>query len=126
VHGSPGRGSWASAWIPVGFWILVIFTLSSIPDLAPPDVGLPLMDKLAHLGEYAVLGGLWARARGARTGIVLATGALFGAAVGGLDELYQSTVPGREVDGLDVVADTCGAAVGAFAFSRARAAVPRP
>jgi VanZ family protein len=124
VRGSPGRRSRAAAWIPVGLWILVIFGLSSIPDLGPPQVGLPLLDKLCHAGEYGVLGWLWSRARGASGFAAFVSGALVGLGVGILDESYQSRVPGRDTDALDVAADTIGAAAGALAWRWRRAVTP--
>ena len=60
---SSGPGSWRSAWLPVGVWLLVIFGASTIPNLQVPEVGLRVTDKFAHLGEYGVLGLLFARAR---------------------------------------------------------------
>jgi VanZ family protein len=115
----PGRTSWRSAWLPVACWLAVIFGLSSIPDLGPPDVGLPMADKLAHLGEYGVLGALFARALPGRWGPVraLLVGLLLGAVVGTLDEAYQSGTPGRDVSGFDTLADALGAAVGCLVGS---------
>lgn len=114
----PGRTSRRSAWWPFVAWIAVVFALSSIPDLGPPDVGLPMTDKLAHLGEYGILGMLFTRGRAAtesrRRSMLLA--AIAGAVVGSLDETYQSGTPGREVSALDVVADTVGAACGALVW----------
>jgi len=53
----------ASTWLPVLAWAALIFALSSVPSLS---TGLGLWDlvlrKLAHAGEYAVLGALLARA----------------------------------------------------------------
>ena len=119
VRGSRDRRSWVSAWIPFGLWVAVIFTLSSIPDPSPPAVDLPWVDKVAHLVVYGTLGALWARARGAG-GARLAAGAVLGIVVGLADEAYQSTVPGRAVDALDVVADTAGAAVGTWVWQHRR------
>jgi len=46
-------------WLPVLVWAALIFALSSVPDLG---TGLGTWDlvlrKLAHTGEYAVLGAL--------------------------------------------------------------------
>jgi VanZ family protein len=115
-----GRTSWRSAWLPVAFWLAVIVVLSSIPNLSPPDVGAPLSDKLAHLGEYGILGILLGRAgerRAGRSGFrTVVFGALTGLVVGTLDELYQRTTPGREVSALDTVADVIGASLGALVW----------
>ena len=76
----PGRTSWRSAWLPLAFWVTVIFGLSSIPDLSPPQVGIPMTDKLAHFGEYGILGALFTRARSGRRGTArsLLTGLFLG------------------------------------------------
>jgi VanZ family protein len=108
-----------SAWIPFGLWIAVIFAVSSIPDPSPPAVQVPFLDKAAHLGVYGILGALWARARGAR-GARSVAGAAVGIVIGLADEAYQSTVPGRAVDALDVVADGAGAGLGAWVWQRRR------
>ena len=114
----PGRTSWRSAWLPFACWIAVIFGLSSIPDWSPPQVGFPMTDKLAHLGEYGVLGALWARARSGQRGTVrtLLSGLIPGSVVGALDEAYQSGTPGRQVSAFDALADAIGAAGGGLAW----------
>ncbi len=53
----------------------------------------------------------------ARKRRALWTGLAVGMLVGLLDELYQSTVPGREPDALDAAADTLGVVLGALAWS---------
>lgn len=114
----PGLGARSSTWLPFVLWLVVVFGMSSIPDLSPPDVGLPLPDKIAHLGEYAVLGALFTRARGGRRGVgwTMLAGLLLGAVVGAVDEAYQSHTPGREVSAFDALADALGAALGALAW----------
>ena len=103
-------------WLPAAAWLIVIFGLSSIPDHGPPRFQLVGFDKLAHLAEYAVLGFLVARAVSPGRAAVWAVlaGLLAGILVGSLDETYQRTVPGRDVDVLDVVADAVGARVGGW------------
>jgi VanZ family protein len=115
-----GRGSALGAWLPFGIWLAVIFGLSSLPNLRPPEVGLPLADKLAHLGEYAILGALFGRARrgGGSPARALLAGALLGAVIGTLDELYQRGTPGRQSGPADALADTLGAALGCWVQSR--------
>ena len=108
-------GSWRSPWLYLGLWIAFVFGVSSIPDLKPPGPGVPGIDKLFHAGEYAVLGWLWGRARRRRW--AAAQAALLGAIVGGLDELYQGGVAGRERDALDVGADVLGTVLGCLAWS---------
>jgi VanZ family protein len=79
-----------------------------------------MTDKLAHFGEYGVLGALFARARPGRRsgGHTLLAGFLLGSAVGTLDEAYQSSTPGRQVSVLDGLADAIGAAAGSIAWMR--------
>jgi VanZ family protein len=117
------RTVWRWPWLPFGFWILVIITLSSIPYLGPPDVGIPWADKICHLGEYGILGILFARAglRNASTKRTLWVGALLGLVIGSLDENYQRHTPGRDVSALDATADTIGALLGALLWRLASA-----
>ena len=112
-----------SAWLPVATYAALIFTLSSIPALAPPS-DLAYSDKIAHFIEYALLGGLLARAWGRTLAfdrrarrILFALAA--GVAVGGLDELFQGTV-GRNRSLADWSTDTAGVAFGVLldAWSR--------
>jgi VanZ family protein len=115
-------GRWGMAvqrlvrWLPAAAWLIVIFGLSSIPDQGPPRFDVVGLDKLAHLTEYAVLGFLVARAVSPGRAAVWAVlaGLLAGVLIGSLDETYQRTVPGRDVDALDVVADAVGASVGGW------------
>jgi VanZ family protein len=105
----------------------VIFWLSSQPNPLP---FLPRSifshDKLLHMLEYAVLGGLLRAALAGfglpgRRGLLLALalGSLYGAT----DEWHQAFVPNRECDVFDWLADSTGAVVGAAlasAFLRRR------
>ena len=96
------------AWAPVLLWAGLIFGLSSVPDLG---TGLGTWDivlrKLAHFGEYAVLGLLLGRALGREP-----LAALAGAAYAATDELHQHFVPGRRAAFRDVAIDTAGVLVG--------------
>lgn len=93
-----------------------IFYLSSLSSIRGPN--FPGADKVAHLGIYAALGFLCARAlfgyghvRAARLG-----GALLAAAYGATDELHQLFVPGRSAEWLDLLADAVGAVLGASLY----------
>ncbi len=107
------------AWAPALLYAALIFTLSSLSrpqDLVPP--ALLSFDKLLHLAEYAVLGGLLSRALGAAVrppsrafALALLLGALYGAS----DELHQAFVPGRDASPFDWSADAAGTALGAGA-----------
>jgi len=116
VQATSARPSGRQGWIGFGLWIAVILGMSSIPNLGPPDVGLPWADKVCHLGEYGVLGWLFARARGAGASSARRAlwGGILGACMGAIDENYQRLTPGRDVSALDAAADIAGAALGAF------------
>jgi VanZ family protein len=96
----------------------LIFGLSSISQ-TPAFVGG--VDKYLHATLYAGLGALIVRAlaggwrRPMTLGIVVGTIAI-AAAYGVSDEFHQSFVPRRSVEAMDVVADTVGASVAAFAL----------
>jgi VanZ family protein len=103
-------------WAPVLLWAAVIFALSSLSDLG---TGLGTWDlvlrKIAHAGEFAVLGALLLRAL--REDVpALALGIAYAAT----DELHQHFVPGRVGSPLDVVIDAVGVAIGVTAWRRFR------
>jgi VanZ family protein len=102
----------AARWLPVVLWAGVIFALSSVPSL---DSGLawdyPLR-KLAHAGEYAVLGALLARAVAEQAAFRL------GIAYAVTDELHQAFVPGRAGTLLDLGIDSVGVLLGILALRR--------
>ena len=103
-------------WAPVVVWAAVIFAFSSVPDLG---TGLGAWDlvgrKIAHAGEYAILGALLFRAldHGARS---LVAGSLYAVT----DEVHQSFVEGRVGSPLDWGIDTVGVAVGVALLARRR------
>ena len=116
----------AAALAPAAAYAALIFVLSSFsqPLAFAPDE-LLAHDKLLHLLEYALLGGLLARGlrvAGVRAGAAFAIGLAVASAFGATDEVHQAFVPGRTADVLDWVADTLGgaigAAIGAFALRR--------
>jgi VanZ family protein len=101
-------------WAPVVLWAAVIFAFSSVPDLG---TGLGTWDlilrKIAHAGEFAVLGALLQRAlRDERA--ALATGVAYAIS----DEVHQIFVPGRVGSPLDVAIDSVGVAVGVLLWRR--------
>jgi VanZ family protein len=105
-------------WVPVGVYIAIIFTLSSIPNLRTP-VGVTNADKAAHFLEYGLFGLLMYRAarltwshRNAVIPFLLTV--LVGLGVALCDELYQGTVPGRQKSATDAVADLIGVTVAAL------------
>jgi VanZ family protein len=106
----------ATLWVPVVLYMIGIFGLSSLSVTPRLPTGA---DKGAHALLYLGLGLLLARAlsRGHRRSVTLGTALLvtaIAALYGISDEFHQSFVPPRQVEGLDVVADTIGAAAAAF------------
>ena len=99
-------------WLPVAVWAALIFALSSVPDLG---TGLGTWDlvlrKLAHTGEYAVLGALLLRAL--RRPLPAAGLAIAYAASA---EVHQSFVAGRQGRPLDVLIDAAGVLAGVLLY----------
>ena len=97
-------------WLPVLAYVVLIFTLSSIPDLAPPKT-ISHLDKLAHFLEYSVMGLLLARAFSSiRSGRMLQWAGLSvvtGGGIAAMDEVYQGTV-GRHQSTADWIFDSLG------------------
>lgn len=101
-------------WGPVIAYMAVIFLGSSASTL--PDLPGGISDKIAHAGEYAVLGFVLVRALAGKRWLSLtapyAIAAVALAALYGMsDEFHQSFVPHRDVELGDVIADTAGAFV---------------
>lgn len=102
-----------SRWLPLAAWVVLIFGLSSIPGLSTEDVDLPRwFDKIVHGIEYAILAILIYRGFGyghvRPRWITVVIAVATGAGLAALDELYQSTVPGRDSNVLDFAADMVG------------------
>ncbi len=109
-----------SAWLPVVLYAALIIGASSIPSDRMPLPELWSYDKLLHAVEYFMLGALVARAfvigpPRLSPALAFAVAVIAGAAFGGLDELYQSTTPGRFATPWDALADAVGASFGALA-----------
>ena len=102
-------------WGPVIAWAAVIFAFSSVSNLS---TGLGTWDlvlrKLAHLTEYAILGGLAYRAAG-RVWVAVAFGSLYAVT----DELHQAFVEGRVASPVDWALDTVGVVAGVLLVARA-------
>ena len=101
-------------WAPVVLWAALIFRLSSVTDLG---TGLGTWDlvlrKIAHAGEYAVLGALLLRAlRDELPALSL------GIAYAVSDEVHQHFVEGRVGAPLDVLIDSAGVAIGVVLWRR--------
>ena len=99
-------------WLPVLAYVGLIFVLSSQPGLKPP-FKFEMSDKVAHICEYGGLGVLLARAlttmpRFRSTLVAGLVAVVIGSSIGATDELYQYTVPNRDSDVRDWMADTLG------------------
>ncbi len=98
---------------PAIFYALLIFTVSSIPHLNPPNLHFKFQDKLFHFLEYGIFAGLLGRAFFHQSNpwvkrnsfwLILVLGVLY--AMG--DESYQKTVQGRSSEISDFLADAAG------------------
>ncbi len=94
-------------------YMLLILIGSSIPGSRIPDSRLFANDKLLHLIEYFLLGYFAAKGIGKRSfqGFLLSVSICL--LMAGLDEFYQSFIPGRSPDILDFLADNIGIWLGA-------------
>ena len=108
-------------WVPLVAWFLVIHNLSATPAEDLPRVGIPYADKIFHMVEYFILGVLLIRAFDKSDfKVSLAKLAVLAIIIsmcyGGLDELYQRSVPDRSCDLFDFIADCVGALTGIFLY----------
>jgi VanZ family protein len=106
---------------PAIAWVILLFGLSSIPDLSPPLKIWKWEDKIDHTLAYLPLGWFLMRAfawngRNMRKAfwLTLMIGTLYGIS----DEIHQYFVPGRDMNWLDAVADTIGIALGGWLYER--------
>jgi VanZ family protein len=108
-------------WVPLVAWLLVIHNLSATPSTEMPTIDIPHADKIFHVVEYFVLGILLIRAFD-KSGFNVSLAKLTVLAIiialcyGVLDELYQRSIPGRECDIFDFIADSAGAIIGIFLY----------
>jgi VanZ family protein len=107
-------------WLPVLAYVTVIFALSSQAYL-PSPIRFTYGDKVAHLGEYLVLGLLLVRAMRASLRVsrplfaaMIAIGLVV--IVGASDEFLQSFIPGRTCDVFDLLADMVGGAIAQLVY----------
>lgn len=98
---------------PAIFYAILIFAISSIPYFHPPNLHIPLQDKLFHFLEYSIFALFLYRALSNSSNtfltrnvwwLTLSLGILY--ALG--DESYQKTVLGRSSEFYDFVADSLG------------------
>jgi VanZ family protein len=99
-------------------YLVMILIASSIPGRVIPELKIFSWDKLLHMAEYTILGFL-----AARSVPRVSVGWLFVVIVGGLlfaglDETYQSFIPGRDANPYDAIADGIGVIFGTFLSAR--------
>lgn len=104
-------------WLPVILYCLLIFIQSSYP-VSQSLPAIPHMDKLAHIGAYALLGFLFFRAFQSTSiwksaVLIVILSALASSMLGISDEIHQHFVPSRTADIVDVLADVAGSFLGA-------------
>jgi VanZ family protein len=111
-------------WIPVAGYMAMIFAISSISN--PPAIATAPSDKALHFLLYSGLGALVVRALAGGFGrpvtlrtVVLAV--LVSALYGATDEVHQHFVPPRQMEALDLAADSIGAAASALVLYAAQA-----
>ena len=111
-------------FLPMTAVMGLIFLLSHTPgDSLPP--ALPGLDKVCHAIAYGTLAASCLYAlhpvRGKTSFFRLGAAVVFFCFLYGLtDEFHQSFIPGRSPSGLDIVADTAGAALVVFIRHRWR------
>jgi VanZ family protein len=106
VHCAAARRRWRI--VSVGL-LLAVVALAVMPQ--PPTALSTGWDKMNHALAFCALGFAWRLAfpAGWRQGLgVAAALLLFGVGI----EVAQSFVPGRQADGIDLLADALGGAVG--------------
>lgn len=109
------------AWILVGVYASAIFALSSLSNPCVPTWGIPHIDKLYHLIEYAVLAFVLLHAlrltfRTHPMTPLLLSGIALTVCYGISDELHQAFVPGRVMSVFDLSADAVGASAVGLAW----------
>jgi VanZ family protein len=111
----------AFRYLPAPLLALTLWLLSSRSTLPMPQ-GVFGLDKVAHFTAYAALAfalGLWPKreswkAHPLRTALLIVA---LASVYGGIDELHQSFVPGRDASVYDWIADTLGAGFGVAVFA---------
>jgi len=109
-------------WVPLYVYAGLIFYLSSAPRTLP-DIGIPFLDKILHICEYAVFGLIASRAfRNSSRKMLFENFKIFAILVsimyGISDEFHQALVPGRQFSVFDMIADGIGGALGVFVYGR--------
>jgi VanZ family protein len=99
----------------------LVWVLSDQPDPNPAPEGWGAWtSSLAHVGVFGALALAWAWALPGRP---LAVAVALAVAYGIVDELHQSTTPGRDATPVDVALDALGAVLVALPIARYRGRV---
>jgi VanZ family protein len=105
---------------PTIFFAVLIFILSSIPNLRPPVLIITIKDVWLHFLEYSIFAYLLQRSArelyGNRFWVYL-LGIAVGICYGASDEFHQSFVEGREAAWVDFFADSIGILFGTVIFA---------
>ncbi len=108
--------------LPLYVWMGVIFSVSSIPQAALPEVGITGIEIVGHVAEYCILGTLLVRAfQHSRFGNlallkILTISLVIGIFYGATDELHQYFIPGRFMSLYDFLYDAVGLAIGILIY----------
>ena len=108
-------------WALTAAYGLLIAVMAVVPVPERPAAVLPWLDKAAHLCEYLLFAWCVARATcasGSSRRTILAVSVLCSAAYGALLEGVQFWLPYRSAEWADALANTIGAALGAWLWSR--------
>lgn len=110
-------------YLPAIGWAIIVAILILLPGDELPDTGdIPGLDKVAHVGVFTILSLLGAiGAMKHKTASSLKMNAIFFSLIsciiyGIVLELIQGTVPDREFDLYDILANIGGVFLGMFAF----------
>ena len=100
--------------LPAILYGVLIIVLSSLPRLGIPNVKFLQMDKILHFIEYAVFAVLIYRSfshisDSFQGRLMLLLSMFFVVLFALFDEYYQSYIPGRQSDPLDLLFDVLGA-----------------
>lgn len=103
------------SWVALAYAVLIL-TVSSIPDLSPPQLGFRFQDKLYHFLEYGLFSlllffALLNSPRHFLRKYILLVSMLIGTSFAVLDEVHQNLIPGRSADIIDFFADFLGFAI---------------
>jgi VanZ family protein len=114
-------GKFLKHGLPALLWAILIFVLSSVPRLPHPIVEFEFSDKIYHVVEFFILGYLLARAgvnlsTPDKEGRAIYVAVLLGIIWGGIDEIHQAFVAGRDSSFLDGMADAIGVVIAGILF----------